>query len=53
MVFVMVGGARYITSQGEPENIKAAQQTILNAIIGGIIALLASGIVAFIGRTIT
>lgn len=49
--FVMYGGFRYITSQGEPENTKSARQTIQNAIIGLIVSLIATALVAFITNT--
>lgn len=49
--FVMYGGFRYITSQGEPENTKSARQTIQNAIIGLIVTLVATAVVAFITNT--
>lgn len=48
--FVIYGGFRYITSQGEPENAKSARQTIINALIGLVIAIAAASIVAFIGN---
>lgn len=47
--FVMYGGIRYITSQGSPDGTKAAQNTIMNALIGLAIAITASALVAFIG----
>lgn len=53
MAFVLYGGFRYITSQGEPDATKSARQTIQNALIGMVIALLASAIVAFIARELT
>ncbi len=53
VAFVLYGGIKYITSQGSPEGIKAAQNTILNAVIGLVIAILAATIVAFIGRTVS
>lgn len=46
--YVIYGGFRYITSQGEPENTKSARQTILNAVIGLVIALVATASVAFL-----
>lgn len=49
VAFVIVGGFRYITSQGEPEHTKAALSTIINALIGGAIAIVATALVAFIG----
>lgn len=51
--FVIAGGFKYITSEGEPERAKSAQQSIVNALIGLAIALLATGIVAFIGGQLT
>lgn len=51
--YVIYGGFMYLTSQGEPDKAKNAQQTITNAVIGLIIALLATGIVAFIGGQLT
>ncbi len=50
VVFVLVGGFRYITSQGEPENTKAALGTIINALIGVAIAMLATAAVSFLGN---
>ncbi|HXB12432.1 MAG TPA: pilin [Bacteroidia bacterium] len=50
VVFVIYGGFRYLTSQGNPENIKAAGSTILNAIVGLIIAFIAAGAVSYIGN---
>lgn len=47
--FVIFGGVRYMTSQGEPEALKAARGTLINAIVGLIISVLAFTIVSFIG----
>lgn len=47
---VIWGGIRYLTSQGEPENIKGAQSTILNALIGLVIALVSTTAVNYIGN---
>lgn len=48
VAFIIYGGIRYITSQGEPENIQSAKKVIVNAIIGLVLAILASTIVGFI-----
>lgn len=48
--FVIYGGVRYITSQGSPEEAAKAQGTIINALIGLVIALLSVGIVSYIGN---
>lgn len=50
--FVLFGGIKYITSQGSPEGTKSAQNTILNALIGLAIAVVASAVVAFLGSRI-
>lgn len=47
--FVIYGGFMYMTSQGEPDKAANARHTIINAVIGLVIALLATGIVSFIG----
>lgn len=49
VAYVIYGGFRFITSQGDPENAKSARQTIQNALIGLVIALVAIGSVSFIG----
>jgi hypothetical protein len=51
--YVIYGGFLYLTSQGEPDRAKNAQQTITNAIVGLVIALLATGVVSFIGGQLT
>lgn len=50
--FIIYGGFRYMISQGEPENTKIAKDSVLNAVIGLIIAILATGIVRFIGSNL-
>jgi Type IV secretion system pilin len=53
VVFVTYGGYKFIIAQGEPDKIAGARKTILNALIGLVIAVLASQIVAFIARILT
>lgn len=48
--FVVYGGILYVTSQGSPDSTKHALQTIINALIGLVLALLAAGLVGFIGK---
>lgn len=50
--FVVVGGVEFITGQGEPEKAAKARNTIINALIGLVIAVSATALVSFIGRTI-
>lgn len=47
--YVMFGGFQYMTSNGSADATQKAQQTIINALIGVVLATLAAGIVAFIG----
>ena len=47
--FIIYGGFRYLTSQGEPEAYKNAQKTVINALVGLVIAILAVTIVSFVG----
>lgn len=51
--YVIYGGFMYMTSQGEPDKAKNAQQTIINAVIGLVIAIIATGVVSFIGGQLT
>jgi len=50
--YIIYGGIQFILAQGEPDKTKKARQTIINAIIGLIIAMFATGIVGFIGSRI-
>jgi hypothetical protein len=47
--YVIYGAIRYILSQGSPEETAKAQSTIVNALIGLALAMLAVGIVSFVG----
>lgn len=51
--FVIVGGFKFVTSQGEPDGVKNARNTILNALIGLVIAIIATPIVGFIGSNLS
>ncbi len=48
VIMVIYGGFRLVTSTGEPQKIAAARTTILNALIGLGIAILASQVVGFV-----
>lgn len=47
--FVVYGGVLYVLSRGEPDKAKKALGTIINALIGLVIAVVAAAIVAFLG----
>jgi len=46
--FIIYGGFKYMTSMAEPAKVGAAKTTILNAVVGLVIAILGSAIVSFI-----
>ena len=48
--FIIWGGISYVLSQGEPEKLKVALQTIINALIGLVVTLVAVAIVSFLGN---
>lgn len=52
VVFVIIGGVQYVTSQGEPENTKHARGTIINALIGLAITIVAASLVNYLGTTL-
>ena len=47
VLFVVIGGFRYVISSGDPEDAANARKTIIYAIIGLIVALAAEAIVTF------
>ena len=49
VAFVIVGGVKYMTSQGEPQQTKMALSSIINALIGLAVAVFAAAIISFIG----
>lgn len=48
VVFVIVGGLKYIIGSGKPEELQKAKNTILYAVVGLIISLFAMAIVNFV-----
>jgi len=51
--FIIYGGFQYITSQAEPSKTTEARGTIINALVGLVIAIMATAIVGFIARSIS
>ena len=49
VAYVIVGAIKLITSQGNPEDMSRAQGTVINALIGLAIAIVAVGFVSFLG----
>jgi hypothetical protein len=50
---VLYGGVMYMTSQGDPGSTKKARETVMNALIGVIIAVSATAVVSFIAGRFT
>lgn len=48
--FVIAGGIGFITSQGSPDETTKARTMVINALIGLAIAIIAVGVVSFIGN---
>ncbi|HVE80554.1 MAG TPA: pilin [Candidatus Dormibacteraeota bacterium] len=48
IAFIVIGGIKYITSTGDPTRIANAKNTILYAIIGLIVAIIARAIIGFV-----
>jgi len=54
VVMIILGGIKYTTSMGDAKNVESAKNTIMYAVIGLIVAILAAAIVNFvIGRLVT
>lgn len=47
VLFIVIGGLRYIVSQGDPQAVSKAKGTIVYALIGLVVAISARAIVAF------
>jgi Type IV secretion system pilin len=53
VIFIIYGGFTYTTSQGDPEATGRAKNTLVNAMIGLAIAVMAAAMVSFIAKSIT
>lgn len=51
--YTVFGGFKFVLSRGNPQEAAKARQTIIDAIIGMAIAMLATLLVAFVGRTLS
>lgn len=50
--FIVYGAVNYLLSQGQPGKIEQASQTIVYAVIGLVVVLLASGITYLISQSV-
>lgn len=48
VIFIILGGARYVLSAGAPEQIQQAKNTIIYACIGLLVALVSVTVVRFV-----
>lgn len=51
-IFIIVSGFKFVLSQGDPGKEKAARESLQNAVIGLVIALVAIGVVNFVGNAL-
>lgn len=49
VAFIIMGGFRYMTSSGAPDRAAKGMKTVLNAVIGLVVAMASIGLVNFIG----
>ena len=48
VIFLIIGGLRYVVSNGDPKNVTAAKDTILYAIVGIVVAIISFAAVQFV-----
>lgn len=48
IIFVIIGGVKYITSEGEPDKLSQALKTIIAAVVGLVISVTAAAIISFL-----
>ena len=53
ILFIVIGGYKYITSAGNAESAKSGRETVVNAIIGLVIIILAFVIVSVVNNTVS
>ena len=49
ILYVMLGGMKYVNSRGNADKTEAAKKTLVDALIGLVIAVAATAVVSFIG----
>lgn len=52
VIIIIIGGIRYVTSSGDASGVKSAKDTILYAIVGLIVVIMAAAITGFIIRNV-
>lgn len=52
VIIIVLGGIRYVSSNGDPSSIKAAKDTVLYAVVGLVAVLMASAITDFVIKNV-
>jgi uncharacterized membrane protein YqiK len=52
VIMIILGGIRYITSNGDQADVKAAKDTILYAVVGLVVTIISYAIVYYVTRSI-
>lgn len=53
VIMIIIGGLRYAIAQGDSKAVEAAKNTILYAVIGVVVAIVAFGVVNFVQSSLT
>lgn len=53
VIVIVLGGIRYVSSNGNPSSIKAARDTILYAVVGLVTVIMAAAITDFVIKNVT
>lgn len=53
VIMLIIGGIKYTTSNGDPQSVKSAKDTILYSVIGIVVAILAYAIVSWVVESFT
>lgn len=48
VIMIIIGGIRYVTSNGDSNQVKSAKDTVLYSVIGLVVAIMAYAIVGFV-----
>lgn len=48
VITIVIGGVRYTTSGGDPSGVKAAKDTVLYAVVGLVVVIMAAAITNFV-----
>lgn len=52
IIFIIIGGYKYVVSQGNPQEVQKAKETIIYALVGLVIVMMAFTIVQFVTRNL-